>query len=81
MTNFRKQPGAENRPVGEKLGADMTRALFTAPGKSLPDAVRTFEQKTGRIIHNPLANQCECPACIKVRTDALLANAIVGDSM
>jgi hypothetical protein len=64
MTDFRKAPGAENRTVADKLGADMTRALMTAPGKSLPDAVRTFESKTGRVIHNPLAQACGCAVCL-----------------
>lgn len=79
MTNFKKQTGAENRSVQDKLGPELTRALMTAPGKSLPDAVRTYERMTGAVVHNPLAERCDCGDCLRVRMDALYPQAALGD--
>lgn len=76
MTDFKKKPG-DARSVTDKLGADMTRALMTAPGKSLPAAVASYERKSGRTIHNPLADQCYCQDCTAARMAALYPQAMV----
>lgn len=67
MTDFRKKPGAENKTITEKLGPQLTRALMTAPGKSVPDSINTYQRRTGITIHNPLADQCYCIECVKQR--------------
>lgn len=63
MTDFTKRPGSDSKTISEKLGPEMTRALMTSSGKSLLDAVANYQQRTGRTIHNPLANQCNCTDC------------------
>lgn len=79
-TDFKKALGAENKSVADKLGKDMTRALFTAPGKTLQDAVRSQERKTGKTIHNPLVQDCSCSNCIMERMQNLYpVSVVMGD--
>lgn len=53
-------------------GKDMVRALMTMPGQSVGAAVRSFTRKTGKIIHDPRADQCYCDECVQARMTMLI---------